>query len=110
MTWGVVSDELVLPLADALDRVTSIYVSSEFGLSLRTPLFWIDVRIMMTISLGFWISCIWLIRNTSIGFLYQLIMRGNSSSQLIIDGSAPSLGLVPINRLLAWTTETLPLV
>jgi len=64
----------------------------------------------MVNSLDLWILRIRLIRNMSIGFLYQLLLRGSSSSQSIMDRSVPSLGLVPINRLLAWTTETLPLV
>jgi len=51
-----------------------------------------------------------LIRDTSFSFLFELFLRINSFSQLIVDRSMPSLQLVPMNRLLAWTIVALPLV
>ena len=50
------------------------------------------------------------IRDTSFSFLFELFLRINSFSQLIVDRSMPSLQLVPMNRLLAWTIVALPLV
>ena len=96
---------LLLPMMQSL--YASLLGSSQTS---RTPLNWIGVGVMLRTFLSFKISCVWLIRNTSIGFLFQSLLRGNSSSPLIMDSNAPSLGLAPVNQLLVSTLETLSFV